>query len=84
MIPQTLPRFGPAFASLAPWRETLFWRSLVAPGFLRLTAKAQRTQREIAKQAKRQCHSCLAIAICSTGVLRFETLGFENAPLLTM
>ena len=43
-----------------PWRETLFWRSWLLPGFLRLTAKAQRRQREIAKQAKRQCHSCLA------------------------
>jgi hypothetical protein len=32
MIPQTLPRFGPAFASLAPWRETLFWRSWLLPG----------------------------------------------------
>ena len=28
-----------AFASLAPWRETLCWRSLVAPEFLSLTER---------------------------------------------
>jgi len=58
MIPQTFPRLvrsfvSLAFASLAPWRETLFWRSWQLPGFLSLTAKAQRTQREIAMQATR-------------------------------
>ncbi len=45
MIPQTLPRFGPAFAGLAPWRETLFWRSLVA-------ARVPASHRKGAKDAK--------------------------------
>ena len=33
-----------AFASLAPWRETLCWRSLVAPEFLSLTQRRKARQ----------------------------------------
>ena len=33
-----------AFASLAPWRETLCWRSLVAPEFLSLSQRRKDAQ----------------------------------------